>query len=328
LAQAILAQEKYCFQVPQLNPFLASPQQVDMMRSVLTRLGNSKRKYERCPEAQAQIDAQKLKKDLKKNLKKIESKLKSPMPGVRQAAVLEIMEKDVPIYEQHQAFWLLSLGMEDSDSEVRRCAVRVLGKMIAQSYDKAIVSSHCGPCGLENQDIDARVAAARAMGRVVCPHDVKAMNMLAKCLMAETNVKVFEVATEVLCNIALRAYAKALQIISHGMKDSDADIRRDVVNLLGTMATRTNMKHLDILACGSNDEDLSVQFAAVKAKLKADSRGDETALQAFMAHTLENADVASRKIAMSVMSRAGTTKEDDPWQQFFSQNRSACCGGA
>jgi len=91
---------------------------------------------------------------------------------------------------------------------------------------------------------------------------------------------------------------------------------------------------MDFILRGLKDMDADVRFASVSAKNQLDKRGNETALEMFMAHALEKSDAAVRIAGMLAMKKAeheGKTdikdfvKDDDPWERYFKQRgRSGC----
>lgn len=267
-------------------------------------------------------EAAKLLEAKRRELAQIASRLKQNSPGARRLALLDIAQKDLASHRRDKAFELLELGMADPEAEVRYTAVMVLAHVSARAFENAAEDFGCGPCGLESPDMDARIAAARATGRMVCPIDVKAAAMLAKRLVVHECPRVQEAAEQVLCEVALQSYQKATQIVSHGFEDSDAAVRKDSINFIALIATSSSSKHSEIISRGLKDPDAQVRLAAQNAKAKIDYRSSETALELFMAHTLEKSDAAVRRAAMSTVGGLGNVSEDDPRHRCFASSAS------
>lgn len=301
----------------------AVPAPFSMIKSVLAHLRSSNRKYSKFSKAEtATKEDAKLLETKKKELAQIASRLKQKNPGERRQALLDIAQKDVASHLRGKAFDLLALGMADSEADVRYTAVMVLAHVSAHAFENAVEDVGCGPCGLESPDMDARIAAARATGRMVCPIDAKAAAMLANRLVVHECPDVQEAAAQVLCEVGLQIYQKAMQIISHGFEHSDAAVRKDSINFIALVATSSNSKHSDIISRGLKDPNAEVRLAAQNAKAKIDYRSSETALELFMAHTLEKSDAAVRRAAMSAVGRLGNVSEDDPCHGFCASSGS------
>jgi hypothetical protein len=284
-----------------------------MIKTVLSRLGTHK--YGKFGESEGTAAEKKAQQKQNKAIKKITSRLKNRIPGARRVALLDIIDKDIATQNKAKAFEFLAIGMEDSDPELRKTAIQLLGRVVAIGYEKHLESDACGPCGLESAEIEARVTAARAMGRLICPSDVRALEMVAKKL-TDPDAAVRECAMQVLCKVTTRAYAKASEIIAYGLRTADAEARRDCLNLLAVVCSRSNEGHLTALAHASRDDDAIVRLAAQSAKLKVERRGHESALELFMEHSLEHADAAVRRAGVEVIRRTAMNGKEEAFEFF------------
>jgi HEAT repeat protein len=271
-------------------------------------------------------DAEKFEARQKKDTQNIESRMKNTIPGAKQSALRDVLAKEVALYRKEKAFELLAMGMEDSDARVRKTAVLVLPRVIAQVYEAGLESFDClAPatgtsaidifsfCGLESDwvvepTMDSRDVAARAMGRVVCPSDVKVLEMLVQRSSNADRI-VREVATYILYQVAHAAHTKAMRVILHGMTDSDAAVRRDAVNFITAVASRNNAEHMSRIEKALKDEDASVRLAAGKSKKNVLAWGDKSDLEVFLQHALVHSDAALRRTAVSVVRKMAEEAE-------------------
>jgi HEAT repeat protein len=134
------------------------------------------------------------------------------------------------------------------------------------------------------------------------------LEMLVRRLSDDDEI-VREVATDILCQITLAAYTKAMRIIFHGITDSDALVRRDAVNFMTAVASRSSAEHVDMIAKALRDEDASVRLAAGKAKDIVSARGDESDLELFMQHALADSDAGLRQAAVLVIRKVAEEAE-------------------